>query len=90
MGLSFRLVQELSPWNPLSTRVAPFGEREFTFVLMKGAVMDMMWLFAAVWVALLLGVIIVYKKSVWPTVSKWVMPLSRLLFLALPLPNLWI
>ncbi len=31
---------------------------------LKGAVMDMMWLFAAVMGALLLGGIIVYKKSV--------------------------
>ena len=32
-------------------------------VLMKGAVMDMMWLFAIVMGALLLGGIVVYKKS---------------------------
>jgi hypothetical protein len=31
---------------------------------LKGAVMDMMWLFATVMGALLLGGIIVYKKSV--------------------------
>ena len=39
-------------------------DNEFTFVLMKGAVMDMMWLFALVMGALLLGGIVVYKKSV--------------------------
>ena len=38
--------------------------KEFTFVLMKRAVMDMMWLFALVMGALLLGGIVVYKKSV--------------------------
>jgi hypothetical protein len=32
-------------------------------LIMKGAVMDMMWLFAVVMGALLLGGIIVYKKS---------------------------
>lgn len=32
--------------------------------LMKGAVMDMLWLFAGVMGALLIGGIIVYKKSV--------------------------
>ena len=32
--------------------------------LMKGAVMDMMWLFALVMGALLIGGLIVYKKSV--------------------------
>ena len=35
----------------------------FTLALMKGAVMDMMWLFATVMGTLLLGGIIVYKKS---------------------------
>jgi hypothetical protein len=66
--ISRRRVQRidvLSPGEGLeasSARVAHLTTR-FTLALMKGAVMDMMWLFATVMGTLLLGEIIVYKKS---------------------------
>ena len=48
-----------------SIRVAPSVGRSSRIHLhnLKGAAMDMMWLFATVMGALLLGGIIVYKKS---------------------------
>jgi hypothetical protein len=46
-----------------STRVAHLNGSSSPLFNLKGAVMDMMWLFATVMGALLLGGIIVYKKS---------------------------